>query len=681
MEAQVSGGAEAHQRGVSSRAVKLKSLSCIYCRQKKIRCSRQYPCSNCIKGNVECTFPRPARNLQQKRHSQTPELTERMRRLEQAIFDLSENLRLRDNSPTPLATSSSHGVRRRSTDTNATGIPEDLAGTSPDNNQGRAGSIDLEVHGMNSTLLFGPKVIAHSLPFICPNTLQRQAIWQSYLENVAPLVTIIHRQSLKNILVQLDDSKDTLEGSDRTLVCAVYLSAIMSMTPSQCFDKLGEQQESAIGRYRLAVEQALSEADFFNSRDFTLLQSALLYLISIRRHDKGHFVWTMTAVILRLAQRLELHSERALSAISPMNAEMSRRIWWHILALDVQSAEDHHTEPLIHDGQFDTRFPLNINDEDLIPRAEELPCARAGYTDMTFSLIRFEITATYRLLKYSPFTNPDSSTKDLLASRQQHVICLEHRLREKYLQYSNTTATVHWLCATISWLVLAKLRVFVYDTVTSGDMSSTGLKADVREFIFATSIDIIELSVILETSQKTLGNWTWMFKNNNQWRALSFVLAELCLRPLCTDVDRAWRAIDDAFPLWESQDACAQKEIWLSVSQLKERAIQARRRQLFMYRAPASTLAHQYSRAFPAVTPQQLNRADDVRQPLSTCSDEPSSNMHHCSPPWNFPDPSAVDFVEHPGLVSDTSISVGDLPEDLFFSHPGFLSDNILDFF
>ncbi|KAJ6189976.1 fungal-specific transcription factor domain-containing protein [Penicillium mononematosum] len=533
MQAHVSGGADAHQRGVPSRAVKLKSLSCVYCRQKKIRCNRHDPCSNCIKANAECTFPRPARNAQKKRHTQTSELTARMRRLEQAIFDLGENIRLRDKTPASSAGSYSHPVRERSTDTNATVTPGDLVDTSPDNNQGR-GSIELELQGINSRLLFGPNLIAHRLPFIRPNPLQRQTIWQSYLENVAPLVTIVHRQSLENILAQVNESEDTLdtlEATEKALVCAVYLSAIMSMTPAQCFDKLGEQQESVVVRYRLAVEQALTEADLFNSRDLTLLQSALLYLISIRRHDKGDFAWTMTAVILRLAQRLELHRESALSATFPMNAEMSRRVWWHILALDVQSAEDHCTEPLIHDGQFDTRFPLNINDEDLVLGAEGFPCERSGYTDMTFSLIRFEITATYRLLKYSSFTEPDYSPEDSLASRQQHVIGLEHRLREKYLQYSSTTATVHWLCATISWLVLAKLRVSVYDPVTSGDMSNTGLKADIREFLFATSIDIIELSVILETNQKDLGNWTWMFKNNNQWHALSFVLTELCLRP------------------------------------------------------------------------------------------------------------------------------------------------------
>ncbi|KAJ6134666.1 fungal-specific transcription factor domain-containing protein [Penicillium sp. IBT 18751x] len=624
MQVHVSGGADSHQRGAPLRAVKLNSLSCIYCRRKKIRCNRQTPCLNCTKANVECTFPHPARNAQKKRHSQTSELTARLGRLEQAIFDLSENIRLRDVTPASLTGSYSHPVLQSPANTHTTGTLGSHADTFSDNNQGPAISIELEKHRTNNSLFFGPRNIVNHLPLIYPDPLQRQAIWQSYLDNVAPLVTIVHRPSLEKLWGQVNQSWDTFEEADKSLVFAVYLSAIMSMTPAQCFEKLGEQQDSAIVRCRSAVEQALTQADLINSCDFTLLQCAVLYLITIRRYDKEYFVWAMTAVILRLAQRLELHRESSLSVISPLNAEISRRLWWHILALDVQCAEDHRTEPLIHNRQFDTRLPLNINDEDLVLEADELPSERSGYTDMTFSLIRFEVTATYRFLKYSSFIQSNSPAEDLLTSRQQHVIDLEHRLCEKYLQYSNTKSTVHWLCAAIAWLVLAKLRVSVYDTVTSGDMPNTKLNAGIREFLFATSIDIIELSVILETSHKNHGNWNWMFKNNNQWQALSFVLAELCLRPLDTDADRAWRAVDDAFPLWESQDACAQKEAWSIVSRLKERAIQARRQQLVISRMPAPALARQYCRSFPVVENDCPNNANDVRQSRSTRSETPS---------------------------------------------------------
>lgn len=610
-----------------------------------------------------------------------------MGRLEQAISDLNENIRLRGETPASLAGLYSHPVLQSPTNTHTTGILGDLVDTFSDNNQGLAIAVELEKHENNSTLLFGPRNIVKHLPFIYPDPLQRQAIWQSYLDNVAPLVTIVHRPSLEKLLEEVNEPGDTFDKADKTLVLAMYLSAIMSMTPAQCFEKLGEQQGSAIVRCRSAVEQALTEADLFNSCDFALLQGAVLYLITIRRYDEGHFVWTMIAVILRLAQRLELHRESSLSVTSPLNAEMSRRLWWHILALDVQCAEDHRTEPLIHNRQFDTRFPLNINDEDLVLGAKEFPCERSGYTNMTFSLIRFEVTATYRLLKYSSSIQSNSPAEGLLASRQQHVIGLEHRLCEKYLQYSNTKATVHWLCAAISWLVLAKLRVSVYDTVTSGDMPNTNLEAGIREFLFATSIDIIELSVILETSHRNLGNWNWMFKNNNQWQPLSLVLAELCLRPLGTDADRAWRAVDYAFPLWESQDACTQKEAWSIVSQLKERAIQARRQQLVISRMPAPALARQYSRSFPVLENEYLNNANNVRQSISTRSETPScfpensSHLHNSCPAWNPPDLSAVGLFEDPGSVSGMNTSFGGLPETLHFSHPGSFSDSILDFF
>lgn len=55
--------------------------------------------------------------------------------------------------------------------------------------------------------------------------------------------------------------------------------------------------------------------------------------------------------------------------------------------------------------------------------------------------------------------------------------------------------------------------------------------------------------------------------------------------------------------------------------------------------------------------------------------------MHNSCPAWNSLDPSTVGFVEDQGSVLGMNIFVGDLPENLFLSHPGSLSDSILDFF
>lgn len=94
----VSGGVGAHRRsngpgGAPLRAAQLNSLSCIYCRQKKIRCNRKDPCSNCIKVRVECIFPQPARIARKKRDTASAELSARMRQLEETVFSLSENIK------------------------------------------------------------------------------------------------------------------------------------------------------------------------------------------------------------------------------------------------------------------------------------------------------------------------------------------------------------------------------------------------------------------------------------------------------------------------------------------------------------------------------------------------------------------------------------------------------------
>lgn len=550
-------------------------------------------------------------------------------------------------------------------------------------------AVELDSPETHNALLFGPQPTTYPLPFVGPNTSQRRILWQSYLENVAPLVTIVHRPSLEQLLEQANKSEDVIDKPRKALLFAVYLSAITSMTPAQCLEKIGEQQEQAICRYRFAVEQALTQADFINSHSLNLLQSAVLYLICIRRHDKRNFVWTMIAVVWRLAQRLGLHRESALSAKSPIEIEMSRRLWWHISVVDVQCAEDNRTEPMIQDGQYDTRFPLNINDNDLILGATEFPREHLGFTDMTFSLIRFQITASYRVLKRSLTVQPNVSAEDMVTHRQQIVTDLERRLHENHLQYCNTGNTIHWLCSTISRLVLSKLRFYVYDAVIPGKIPTTDRMAKIHEFLFATSVDIIELSVLLEISQRDVGNWTWVFKNNNQWNALAFVLAELCVRPSGPDVDRAWLAVTSAYNLWNSQDTQAQKEIWPGISRLMDQAIQAKRHQLGLESCrDVSTLTRQYCRPFPVVVgPGHLGRIDDhLREPLPELSQPLCQNSESLSIPnysynmMNTPSllVKGLTGVPESGLGLDSRFR--DSLEDDFFSNIGLPPNTILDF-
>lgn len=72
--------------------------ACIYCHDRKVKCDKQAPCSNCQRFSVECTFPSPFRSSSRLRQekaveaSKFPEtaLLERIKKLEGAVENLGK---------------------------------------------------------------------------------------------------------------------------------------------------------------------------------------------------------------------------------------------------------------------------------------------------------------------------------------------------------------------------------------------------------------------------------------------------------------------------------------------------------------------------------------------------------------------------------------------------------------
>ena len=61
------------------------SLSCVTCRQRKVKCDKTQPCSACQRSKVDCVFPprvRLPRGRQGGSRARTAEITRRLNRLE-----------------------------------------------------------------------------------------------------------------------------------------------------------------------------------------------------------------------------------------------------------------------------------------------------------------------------------------------------------------------------------------------------------------------------------------------------------------------------------------------------------------------------------------------------------------------------------------------------------------------
>jgi hypothetical protein len=425
--------------------------------------------------------------------------------------------------------------------------------------------------GSYDGFLFGYHSVAHTLYNYHPTPTQLFVMWRTYEENVAPLITILHRPSIKDILDKASTNLDSLDKNTEALVFAVYLSAVISMTAEQCVSQLGEERETTIHRYRFAVEQALARANFLESQNLMLLQATVLFLTVMRREDDTRFLWTMSAVVFRLAQGLGLHRDGSNFGLKPFETEMRRRLWWHICLLDMRSSEDHGSNPQIYEAFCDTRLPLNINDGDIFPDSHELPEERIGCTDMMFSLIRFEVTVARRLCYVPPNVPcPTLSAQRCIDNRENVIKALTQRFKERYLQYCDMTVPAQWICATTARLILAKLWLTVYQPLTKCDYVAS-LSQQTRDQLFLASIEVIEFAHLLETNENTV-KWSWLFRTYIQWHAVAFVLLEICLRPIFPDVDRAWMAVNSVYSGWELQVTQKKGMLWKPLSRLMKRA-------------------------------------------------------------------------------------------------------------
>lgn len=63
----------------------LKDHSCLICRQRKVKCDRRNPCSNCVKGVQQCTFVAPTRGKRKRTKPPREGLHAKVRRYEELL--------------------------------------------------------------------------------------------------------------------------------------------------------------------------------------------------------------------------------------------------------------------------------------------------------------------------------------------------------------------------------------------------------------------------------------------------------------------------------------------------------------------------------------------------------------------------------------------------------------------
>lgn len=342
----------------------------------------------------------------------------------------------------------------------------------------------------------------------------------------------------------------------------------------------------------------MARANLLNTQSVVLIQASVLFLSALRNEDDSRTVWSMTALIFHLAQAMGLHRDGMAFGLKPFETEIRRRIWWHICLLDARSSEDHGCEPIVHDAVFDTRMPLNVNDCDLSPHMTEFPEEKKDATEMTFCLVRCQVTRTVRRIGYVPpgmrgtgrgHERPSSESRAILMGELQQL------LEEHYLRYCDPSVPIFLAAATVARLIIARMWLALHHPMSHKDPIPSGT----RDRLFSISVEVVELSTLLLTNPDLL-KWNWYFKTHLQWHAVAFVLSEICSRPPSAECDRAWAYVTTMYERWETKDKERQGNLGRPIGRLMAKARQAREMQRLEGQWASQTAC------FPANAPQMI---------------------------------------------------------------------------
>ncbi|KAJ4858045.1 fungal specific transcription factor domain-containing protein [Trichoderma breve] len=597
--------AETHgSSGVSSsrHPPRIHHRSCTECSRRKVRCNHHQPCSNCVKAGSECIFPTSRRTPRRLQSTEIAQLVaqgeaddngdegncseERIRQDEEAgshqisLFEESARLML-DHDRSRYISNHFWASMSREIDE----MRDILDGSSSEQenddqehqDQGSEATPSSRLsHNSRDFPIFSPSATSQSLQSLYPSSSDLLTIFDVFQENVDPVVHIFHRPTMRKTITEVLPVLDrsSMDRMTEVVVFSICYAALTSLNDADCQKLLGEERRVLLSRYRYATEQSLSRARFLESQNLGILAALILFLLCLRRHDDSRLVSSLLGVVIRNAQAVGLHRDGTKFNLSPYETEWRRRLWWHICVLDIRAAEDHGCDPSIYDQNYDTRFPLNINDDDLSPEATVAPPERQGVTDMTFCLLRFEVAVAIRKLNYhGPVGNQEPALSTV--EKRDFVERIEKRFYERYINCCDITKPFDWVSAAWARLMLSKMWLAVSNPLHLQDTADGAASLSLRRVAFERSVEMLELADSLETGHRA-ARWRWLFMTHVQWHAVVFVLAYLCVHPTDELSHRAWLVMDRVCERWPHDSRSKKGMLWKPIHRLMDRAQQIR---------------------------------------------------------------------------------------------------------
>ncbi len=168
---------------------------------------------------------------------------------------------------------------------------------------------------------------------------------------------------------------------------------------------------------------------------------------------------------IRIAECMGLHRDGTEYGLGPVETHVRRMIWYTLGGLDIRTCEAQGPRPVIRPADFDTQFPLNVDDDELESPHPPTESARR-WTDVTLSLIRWECLELHRVIW---FDRPRLEQKTMtLTAVLAKVENFRRMMKDKYLSWMDDSDPVQYYGRQLVEVLSLRLHAMVLHRYHNG---------------------------------------------------------------------------------------------------------------------------------------------------------------------------------------------------------------------
>ncbi|KAM0325133.1 hypothetical protein ACHAQA_007672 [Verticillium albo-atrum] len=416
-----------------------------------------------------------------------------------------------------------------------------------------------------------------------PSAAQIYLLWKVFLERVNPVTKLVHVPTLEPWISKAMTNPNNLNYNAKALLFSIYLVSVVSLTQAETEQMLGMTKDEALKLFTAGVKTSLIRADFMRRYDMATLQTLLLYLISLQGRHDGRGAWITTHLLIRIAYNLGLHRDGETLNLRPLKTEIRRRLWWHIIMLDIKYAITSGFKDTLLLEDWDTKMPSNVDDADLLPGAPK-PLPRKGATEMVFVLMLYHAGMLFtdhsiadfeRVLLSCQRTEPGSPRYASVGKSvfRLHGVLkdIDARLMEIEKRFCDTSAgPIHVAAAHIRPFIMQKVHLMVIPMCELGGCGTQQINTS-QDNMFRIALSHHESTLRLYKNLQTDGIM-WFLKCHFQVDSFFFLVGQLCHRQPSHQqpsdqqaarlvADRAWFVIDSMYEYHEELWDMSRKEM------------------------------------------------------------------------------------------------------------------------